>query len=83
MIFIVKRNYGDRASSRAETNNVRSNITHINLLIDTEVAKGGECIVVGPTLLTDPMINTLRNKGYVVSTRQDSMGSYKEYKIAW
>ena len=50
---------------------------------DAEVAKGGECIVVGPTLLTDPMINTLRNKGYVVSTRQDSMGSYKEYKIAW
>mgnify|MGYP003626851257 FL=1 len=75
--------YTNASDARIGTNQVRSNITHINLLIDTEVAKGGECIVVGPTLLTDPMINTLRNKGYVVSTRQDSMGSYKEYKIAW
>tara|TARA_B110000858_G_scaffold53975_1_gene62748 strand:- start:404 stop:637 length:234 start_codon:yes stop_codon:yes gene_type:complete len=75
--------YTNASDARIATNQVRSNITHINLLIDTEVAKGGECIVVGPTLLTDPMINTLRNKGYVVSTRQDSMGSYKEYKIAW
>jgi|TARA_R110000764_G_scaffold155_3_gene854 hypothetical protein len=75
--------YTNASDARIGTNQVRSNITHINDLIDTEVAKGGECIVVGPTLLTDPMINTLRNKGYVVSTRQDSMGSYKEYKIAW
>ena len=75
--------YTNASDARIGTNQVRSNITHINLLIDTEVAKGGECIVVGPTLLTDPMINTLRNKGYVVSTRQDSMGSYKEYKISW
>tara|TARA_R110002124_G_scaffold57195_1_gene160503 strand:- start:3873 stop:4106 length:234 start_codon:yes stop_codon:yes gene_type:complete len=75
--------YTNASDARIGTNQVRSNISHINLLIDTEVAKGGECIVVGPTLLTDPMINTLRNKGYVVSTRQDSMGSYKEYKIAW
>jgi len=75
--------YTNASDARIATNQVRSNITHINSLIDAEVAKGGECIVVGPTLLTDPMINTLRNKGYVVSTRQDSMGSYKEYKIAW
>ena len=75
--------YTNASDARIGTNQVRSDIIHINLLIDTEVAKGGECIVVGPTLLTDPMINTLRNKGYVVSTRQDSMGSYKEYKIAW
>ena len=75
--------YDNASDARIGTNEVRSNITHINSLIDEEVAKGGECIVVGPTLLTDPMINTLRNKGYVVSTRQDSMGSYKEYKIAW
>lgn len=75
--------YDNASDARIGTNQVRSNITHINSLIDAEVAKGGECIVVGPTLLTDPMINTLRNKGYVVSTRQDSMGSYKEYKIAW
>jgi hypothetical protein len=75
--------YTNASDARIGTNQVRSNITHINDLIDTEVAKGGECIVVGPNLLTDPMINTLRNKGYVVSTRQDSMGSYKEYKIAW
>tara|TARA_B110000305_G_scaffold119576_1_gene134273 strand:+ start:1326 stop:1559 length:234 start_codon:yes stop_codon:yes gene_type:complete len=75
--------YTNASDARIGTNQVRSNITHINSLIDAEVAKGGECIVVGPTLLTDPMINTLRNKGYVVSTRQDSMGSYKEYKIAW
>ena len=75
--------YLNAAAARIGTNEVRGNITHINDLIDAEVDKGGECIVVGPTLLTDPMINTLRNKGYVVSTRQDSMGSYKEYKIAW
>jgi hypothetical protein len=75
--------YTNASDARIATNQVRSNITHINSLIDAEVAKGGECIVVSPTLLTDPMINTLRNKGYVVSTRQDSMGSYKEYKIAW
>ena len=75
--------YTNASDARIGTNQVRSNITHINSLIDAEVAKGGECIVVGPTLLTDPMINTLRNKGYVVSTRQDSMGSYKEYKIVW
>ena len=75
--------YTNASDARIGTNQVRSDIIHINLLIDAEVAKGGECIVVGPTLLTDPMINTLRNKGYVVSTRQDSMGSYKEYKIAW
>jgi len=75
--------YTNASDARIGTNQVRSNITHINSLIDAEVAKGGECIVVGPTLLTDPMITTLRNKGYVVSTRQDSMGSYKEYKIAW
>lgn len=75
--------YTNASDARIGTNQVRSNITHINDLIDAEVAKGGECIVVGPNLLTDPMINTLRNKGYVVSTRQDSMGSYKEYKIAW
>ena len=75
--------YTNASDARIATNQVRSNITHINSLIDAEVAKGGECSVVGPTLLTDPMINTLRNKGYVVSTRQDSMGSYKEYKIAW
>ena len=73
----------DRASSRAETNNVRSNMIYINSLIDAESAKGGESIVVSPQYITDPMITTLRNKGYVVSTRQDSMGSYKEYKIAW
>lgn len=75
--------YTNASDARVGTNQVRSNITHINSLIDAEVAKGGECIVVGPTLLTDPMINTLRNKGYLVSTKQDSMGSYKEYKIAW
>ena len=76
--------YTNASDARIGTNQVRSNITHINSLIDAEVAKGGECIVVGPTLLTDPMINTLSNaKGYTVSIRQDSMGSYKDYKIAW
>ncbi len=75
--------YTNASDARVGTNQVRSNITHINSLIDEEVAKGGEYIVVGPTLLTDPMINTLRNKGYLVSTKQDSLGSYKEYKIAW
>ncbi|MDA9029814.1 hypothetical protein N9H59_01755 [Flavobacteriaceae bacterium] len=75
--------YTNASDARIGTNQVRSNITHINSLIDAEVAKGGECIVVGPTILTEQMIVQLRNKGYVVSTRQDSMGSYKEYKIAW
>jgi hypothetical protein len=75
--------YTNASDARVGTNQVRSNITHINSLIDEEVSKGGEYIVVGPTLLTDPMINTLRNKGYLVSTKQDSLGSYKEYKIAW
>jgi len=74
----------DQTSSRAETNQVRSNLVYINSLIDAESAKGGEFIVVGPQYLTDPMINTLSNaKGYNVTTKQDSMGSYKEYKISW
>ena len=73
-----------RDRSRAETNNVRSNMIYINSLIDAESAKGGESIVVSPQYITDPMINTLSNtKGYTVSIRQDSMGSYKEYKISW
>jgi|SaaInlLV_10m_DNA_1039704.scaffolds.fasta_scaffold186306_1 hypothetical protein len=75
--------YTNASDARIGTNQVRSNITHINSLIDAEVAKGGESILVSPQYITDPMITTLRNKGYVVSTRQDSMGSYKEYKIAW
>ena len=74
--------FSNAAAARAQTNVVRGNITHINDLITAEVDKGGESIMVGPTLITDPMIVTLRNKGYVVSTRQDSMGSYKEYKIS-
>ena len=45
--------YTNASDARIGTNQVRSNITHINSLIDAEVAKGGECIVVGPTLLTD------------------------------
>jgi hypothetical protein len=74
----------DQTSSRAETNQVRSNLVYINSLIDAESAKGGEFIVVGPQYLTDPMINTLISaKGYNVTTKQDSMGSYKEYKISW
>jgi len=74
--------FSNAADARAQTNVVRGNITHINDLITAEADKGGESIMVGPTLITDPMIVTLRNKGYVVSTRQDSMGSYKEYKIS-
>ena len=75
--------YTNASDARIGTNQVRSNITHINSLIDAEVAKGGESILVSPQYITDTMITTLRNKGYVVSTRHDSMGSYKEYKIAW
>ena len=75
--------YLNAAAARVGTNDVRSNITYINSLIDAEVAKGGECIVVGPQYLTDQMITTLRNKDYNVTTKQDSMGSYKEYKISW
>ena len=74
----------DQISSRAETNQVRSNLVYINSLIDAESAKGGEFIIVSPHYITDPMINTLSNaKGYNVTTKQDSMGSYKEYKISW
>lgn len=74
----------DQASSRQTTNDIRSNLTYINSLIDAEAAKGGECIVVSPQYITDPMINTLVNaKGYNVTTKSDSMGSYKEYKISW
>lgn len=76
--------YTNASDARIGTNQVRSNITHINSLIDAEVAKGGESILVSPQYITDPMINTLSNtKGYTVSIRQDSMGSYKEYKISW
>ena len=74
----------DQISSRAETNQVRSNLVYINSLIDAESAKGGEFIIVSPQYITDQMINTLSNaKGYNVTTKQDSMGSYKEYKISW
>jgi hypothetical protein len=75
--------YTNASDARIGTNQVRSNITHINSLIDAEVAKGGEFIIVGPQYITDPMITTLRNKDYTVTTKQDSMGSYKEYKISW
>ena len=75
--------YLNAAAARVGTNDVRSNITYINSLIDAEVAKGGECILVGPTVLTEQMIVQLRNKDYSVNIRQDSMGSYKEYRISW
>jgi hypothetical protein len=75
--------FSNAAAARVQTNIVRGNLNHINELIDAEVAKGGESIGVGPTILTEQMITSLRNKGYIVSTRQDSMGSYKEYKISW
>ena len=75
--------YLNAADARAATNQNRVNLSHINSLIDAEVAKGGECIVVGPTVLTEQMIVQLRNKDYSVNIRQDSMGSYKEYRISW
>ena len=75
--------YTNASDARIGTNQVRSNITHINSLIDAEVDKGGEYIVVGPTVLTEQMIVQLRNKDYSVSIKQDSMGTYKEYRISW
>mgnify|MGYP003626846318 CR=1 FL=1 len=74
----------DQASSRVTTNLKRSNLVYINSLIDAEAEKGGEFIIVSPAYITEQMINTLiNNKGYNVTTKQDSMGSYKEYKISW
>lgn len=75
--------YQDAAAARAALNTVRSNITHIDSLIDTAVSEGNEFIIVSPNIFTENMVTTLQNKGYNVTTKQDSMGSYKEYKISW
>ena len=75
--------YDTAESAREAVNLVRRELTHIDDLIVAEIERGGKSILVSPTIITDEMITSLKNKDYNVTTRQDSLGTYKEYKISW
>jgi len=71
------------SQSRTNTDSIRTNRTYINGLIQTATNEGRELIVVDPGVIDDTMIDSLKSDGYVINIKQDSMGSYKEYKISW
>lgn len=71
------------SQSRTNTDSIRTNRTYIDTLIQNASNEGRELIVVDHGVIDSTMVNSLKSDGYSVTIKQDSMGTYKEYKISW
>jgi len=68
---------------RTNTNTIKTDLSHINILVNEASITGADYIVVEPTIIDDTMIELIRSYGYKVYPISDSMGTHTRYKISW